>query len=245
MVSPANSALGTGSFHGRAPDPQRFRSWQEYAVALSAYVADQAKVREGVQPEPIQLVHIDTTGQLARVVTDGLMVYDPVRRGVMVSIDGEWLPLYAGIAYGGMRSVAGNVPGANITTAWQKLTAYGEQLPTLDMIFDHVTDTFAFERPGLYQVNQQISFMHNNTGQARELDFRVRNTVTGATTRGVRIATAAGSRTTSYTQAVQVLIDDAALGQTFITEISAPIGDYTTVEYVGLSIQAARLNYAF
>jgi len=241
----ANSTLGAGSLQGRPPDPIRFRSWQEYAVALSAYVADQAQVAKAVQPQAVQLLHIDTTGDLARVVTDGLMVFDPVRRGVMVSIDGEWLPIYAGIAYGGMRSVEGSTPGADITTAWQKVTAYGEQLPTLDMMFDHVTDTFAFERPGLYQVNQQISFLHNNTGQARELDLRVTNTVTGVSTRGVRIATAAGSRTTAYTQAIQVLVLDATLGQTFITEVSAPIGDYTAVEYVGLSIQAARLNYAF
>jgi hypothetical protein len=193
----------------------------------------------------VQLVHLDTTGQLARVVTDGLLVYDPVRNGVMVSIGGEWLPLYAGIAYGGMRSAAGAIPGANITTAWQKVVAYGEQLPTFDMIFDPATDTFAFERPGLYQVNQQISIQHNNAGQARELDFRVTNSLTMASTRGVRVATGAGDRTTSYTQSIQVLVDDTLLGVPFFTEISAPIGDYTSVTYIGLSIQAARLNYAF
>ena len=37
------AVLGAGSFQGRPPDPQRFHSWREYAVALSAYVADTAK----------------------------------------------------------------------------------------------------------------------------------------------------------------------------------------------------------
>jgi hypothetical protein len=240
-----NAALGTGSFLGRPPDPTRYNNWRDFAVALSAFMADQSKVSEGVQPEAIQLIHIDTTGQLARVVTDGLMVYDPVRRGVMVSINGEWLPLYAGIAYGGMRSGAAAVAGADITTAWQKVTAFSEALPTFDMTFDFANDTFTYERPGLYQMNVTISIEHNNSGVSRELDARITDTITGLSTRGVRVPTGATDRTTTFTQAVQTLVPDAVLGHPFILEVAAPLGQYTAVQYRGVSIQAARLNYAF
>lgn len=241
----ARSSLGASSVSVRPPNAAQFNRWQDYAEALSAYFGALSRAQEGVQPQAVQLIHIDTTGDLARVVANGLLVYDPIRRGVMVSVDGEWLPLYAGIAYGGMRSGAGAAPAADITDVWRQIVGYTEQLPTEDMIFDPVTDSFQFLRDGLYQVNLQISLQHNNSGQPRELDVRVTNTVTLASTRGIRIATGSGDRTTTYTQSLQVLVGPDGLSQPYIVEVSAPIGDYTSVEYIGLSLQAARINYAF
>jgi hypothetical protein len=84
------SVMGAGSFLRRPPDPARFNNWREYAVALSAYTADQAKVSEGVQPEAIQLIHIDTSSTAARITADGLLVYDPIKARLMVSIAGAW-----------------------------------------------------------------------------------------------------------------------------------------------------------
>jgi hypothetical protein len=144
-----------------------------------------------------------------------------------------------------MRSGAAPVAGADITTAWQKVTAFSEALPTFDMAFDFANDTFSFERPGLYQTILSLSIEHNNSGSARELDVRVRNLVTGGTTRGIRVPTGSGDRTTTYTQTLQPLIEDATLGQAHIVEVSAPIGNYSSVQWRGASIQAARLNYAF
>lgn len=84
------TAPGTGSYQGRPPDPARYASWREYAQALSAYQADAAKATQGVQPEAVQLIHVDTSGTEARIVADGLMVYDPVQAGVMVAVGGVW-----------------------------------------------------------------------------------------------------------------------------------------------------------
>jgi hypothetical protein len=248
MAAPPRSVLGAGSFLARPPDPARFNNWREYAAALSAFTADSSKVREGVQPEAIQLIHIDTTGQQARTVADGLMVFDPVRRGVMVSIDGEWLPLYAGIAYGSMRMDPATAPvaGPNITTAWGQVVAFNEtNIPPFDMVMDPVNNWFSFERPGLYQFAFGFNFQHNNNGSARELDLRFRNLVTSEVSNTISVPTGANDRTSNAAGSVLILVDDADLNQNWIMEVSAPLTSYTSVLVYGVYIQAARINYAF
>jgi hypothetical protein len=79
---------------GMPPDPERFQQWREYATALSAFFSGQAQVGMGVQPQAVQLIHVDTTAAVVkdrpRALEDGILAFDPTLGVPVISVGGVW-----------------------------------------------------------------------------------------------------------------------------------------------------------
>jgi hypothetical protein len=154
------------------------------------------------------------------------------------------MPLFAGEAYGGMRGPADPFAVPNITATWRVLSGYTENmLPNVGTIFDLVTGQIIFLSTGVFMINMYNSFQHNNSGQSREVVLRFRNTVTGAVSRDIAITTGATARTTTLMGSFLTNIGRSQVGQAYVMEISAPLGDYTSVVVYGASVSAARIAY--
>jgi hypothetical protein len=98
----ATAPRGPAGLETRSPDPRRYDSWQDYALALGAWQDRQRMVSMGVQPEAVMLLSSQTVGPptahnrppgLARATADGLLVYDPALKRVRLSCNHAWFSL--------------------------------------------------------------------------------------------------------------------------------------------------------
>lgn len=213
---------------------------QRWASALTAYL--RAEAQQGLaMPKPVLLASWTPE---ATAVQDGVLMFDRVSQSAVISTDGQWLPIFSGEAYGGMRSGAAPVSVPDLTTAWRAMANFAENmLPSVGMVFDLVTGKITFLTTGVFNVNFYDSFQHNNAGQAREIDVRFRNTLTNNTSRTGTVATGSGDRTTTIAYSFLANIGPVQVGQPYVIEIAAPIGNYTTVVLYGSAISAARIAY--
>jgi len=74
------------------PNPNRFRSMQQWAQNLYEFLSTQTEASTQRQPQPVLLAHKLPTGELERASVDGLLMYEP-GIGVVVSENGAWRPM--------------------------------------------------------------------------------------------------------------------------------------------------------
>ena len=65
-----------------------------WAEDLVKYITTQSD-RGRVDPRPVLLEHIQP-GQPPKAERDGIIMFDPVTKRAVISVDGAWLPLQAG-----------------------------------------------------------------------------------------------------------------------------------------------------
>ena len=83
------------------------------------------------------------------------------------------------VAYGGMRITAPRT-GSNIGVAWQPIAPYdAETVEAIGCEFDLPSGAFTVKRPGVWRISLFVEATVNNSGSVRELDFRLRNALTG------------------------------------------------------------------
>ena len=219
------------------PTPEETKAWMNSVTTFLRTLLPE----NTISAPPIVLASLqkdDRAGQ------DGILMFDRVTNSLVISINGQWMPIFAGEAYGGMRTADADVPVADITTAWSQIVGYSENmLPSVGTVFDVISDRITFLKTGIYSVNLYESIKHNNSGQARELETRFRNAITGATSRTASVATGSGDRTTALAYTFLTNIGPSQVGQPYVLEASAPIGNYTSVVRVGSAISAARIAY--
>lgn len=220
-----------------APTPEETKAWMNMVTTYLRTIAPE----NTITAPPLVLASLQPED---RAAINGILMFDRVTNSLVISINGEWMPIFAGEAYGGMRAGTTPVPVADITPVWRPMENFVEHmLPSVGTVFDLVTGEITFLNTGIFNVNFYDSFQHNNSGQAREIDVRFRNTVSGGVSRTATFATGSGDRTTTGAYSFLVNIGPAQVGQPYVLEISAPIGDYTSVVVYGSSISAARIAY--
>jgi hypothetical protein len=241
---------------GSLPDPNEYRTWQQYAQELTDYLkAERNQSFENPLPQAVTLAHAITrppaggpTPGLLRTTTpratvDGVLVYDPDLGSVMVSIGGLWHPL-VDAAWGGMRRIPGTtVAGPDITSTWQTLTQYDEYSPVPFLTsMDHVAGAFALSTTGVYSIDLLATFDHNNSGQARAVDFRFWNAALGISS-DVYVAHTASSSTLSPIAISTLLeVNPQGLNSWWVVQIrsDAASADYTSVVWSVQNLTVSR-----
>ena len=79
------------------PSPQGYTRWQEWAQDLISYQGGAARIKQPNEPRPVLLAHqlgvtSGNTG-VERATVGGILMYDPVIKKAVISIDGAWVPL--------------------------------------------------------------------------------------------------------------------------------------------------------
>lgn len=72
------------------PAPTGATNLQAWAQQVYTYLLDQQFGRKEIVASPVFLSHM--TGQ-EKATTDGILMYDPVDKQVVVSVDGAWKPI--------------------------------------------------------------------------------------------------------------------------------------------------------
>lgn len=74
------------------PNPQRFPNLRGWAEQLYRFLEQSQPIANRVEPQSVLLAH-RTGGVSERASTDGLLLYDPVTRSVVVANNGIWEPV--------------------------------------------------------------------------------------------------------------------------------------------------------
>lgn len=223
------------------------RTW---AVELTAYLQSIEQANAYGQ----KIVVLPGITDNAKATGDGIIMFDPVLKLPVVSIDGAWHPLAteqrvqdlidASYAFGGFR-LAAPVAGADITATWQRLTASDSLAPPAKgMVIDLANHRFQLSQEGVYTITVNFAFTHNNSGAARVLLVRLHsedNTTIGGVT---YIPTPGSTRATQNSLTAYLTATPALLGKWFFVEISADAGDpdYTSVEWATQAIYISKLG---
>lgn len=77
---------------GLPPNPNAYRSLEEWARQFYDYYLAETRVSEENDPLPVLLAH-QTPNQLYRATVDGVLMYDPATGHPVVSKNGEWVKL--------------------------------------------------------------------------------------------------------------------------------------------------------
>jgi hypothetical protein len=76
---------------GLPPNPSRFgRNIDQWALALYEYMTSQTKFGEANDPVPLLPAHL-VTGGLERASVNGIVLYDPVEKNLVISKDGLFI----------------------------------------------------------------------------------------------------------------------------------------------------------
>jgi hypothetical protein len=74
----------------RPPFPGRdLIAWSR---AMYEYLNAQASIKGSIEPQPVLLPH-QVTGKPAKAASDGIIMFDPTAAAIVVSVNGEWVPL--------------------------------------------------------------------------------------------------------------------------------------------------------
>lgn len=216
------------------PNPHEHVDWRSYARALTSALRAESQVKPDV-PTPILLPHLASSGPLARAVTDGLVMFDPVEQVIEFSSEGKWvrLPVHTGYALANIGTPP--VAGAGITTTWQKLVAFDTIGPTLQNVEVNLTDhTFTPLVSGAWRFDLSLQLTHNAVASTERY-------------LGVRLASAGGpgnyvslgltGRSDVHTSAIVMLAGNLSAGVPFWIEVSDLTGNnYTTVNWIEQNI---------
>lgn len=77
--------------NGRTP-PYPGRDLNSWASQIYEFLASQANVTQRVEPTPVLLAHQTASGQ-ERATVNGLLIYDPVAKRPLLSMDGAFYPV--------------------------------------------------------------------------------------------------------------------------------------------------------
>jgi len=170
--------------------------WKVWARKLSIFLGQQED-RAGLRlvPSPVLLSHATDSFSnigLERNFVEGIMLYDPVTKTVILSRDGIWAPLFDALttssifsvaAYGSMELSGPPVAGLDIPVgSWIPITQFDSNpTPFKGVVVDFTTDTFSLDFEGVYRVSLSFSLDHDDIASMdREFSLRLFN-ITSAT----------------------------------------------------------------
>lgn len=82
------------------PNPSSYGDLRQWAASLADYLSWQTDIRQPVEPKAVLLAHklndVAANTGLERAGADGLLMFDPVTKSVVLAEGGKWWPLYAG-----------------------------------------------------------------------------------------------------------------------------------------------------
>lgn len=74
------------------PNPNQSSDLRAWARQLYDYILSESRVRQDNNPRPILLSH-QVAGGLERAAAAGILMYDPVKKSAVISVDGRWEPI--------------------------------------------------------------------------------------------------------------------------------------------------------
>ncbi len=97
--------------------PQFTGNIKVWADQLVAYLQSQVQAKQRVTPQSV-LLAAQVASQPTSAAVSGLLMFDPVKKAVVVSIDGSWVPISRGTGWGGYFNTA----AAQVLVANTKVT---------------------------------------------------------------------------------------------------------------------------
>lgn len=177
------------------PDPNGFKRWQDWAQAYESQLLSNAKGQEVQDPQPVLLAHQMgmVNGRLnERAAVDGIVMWRPDTKELVVSNNGEWLPIansqtmlewiganFVFAGFGTMRLPSSPVAIADLDSAWQDIN-HGEQFANSQQISFPGDGKIVFEKPGTYFISIAIYIEHSNSPSKRSFEARLRNVTQGS-----------------------------------------------------------------
>jgi len=213
--------------------------WKTWARKLSVFLSTQEdRGGRSLVPQPVLLSHatdsLSNIG-LERNFVDGIMLFDPVNRYIILSRDNLWVPIFDAIivasifnaaAYGSM-GMSAPTAGANIPVgSFIILTQFDNNpTPVRGLVMDFTTDTFSFNFEGIFRVSIMLSFEHDDINAGRQFTLRLFNVTTGSPGAGVIIGIGRNQGVTNSTSSFLADITAADVDDVFRLEV----GDADTV----------------
>jgi len=213
--------------------------WKIWARKLSVFLSSQED-RGGrpTLPRPVLLAHSTDSASnigLERNFVEGIMLYDPITKTVILSRDGIWAPLFDAVtvaslfsasSYGSM-VVSAPTAGADIPVGSFIPVTEFDSLPVTNrgVILDSGANTIAFEVEGVYIFSFAFSIKHNDVNSGREFSVRLFDITTSTPAITVLVGVARNVGVTNFSINGLIEITDMQLGDTFRIEV----GDADTV----------------
>ena len=160
--------------------------WKSWARKLSVFLSSQED-RGGrpTTPTPILLAHSTDEASnigLERAFTDGILLFDPVNRMIILSRDNGWrlifdaatvASIFNAAAYGSM-GMSVPTAGSDIPVGSFIPVTQFDVFPTSSrgIVFDFGTDTFSFNFEGLFRISIMFSIEHNDLNAGRQFELR-------------------------------------------------------------------------
>ena len=163
--------------------------WRSWARKLSVFLNSQEdRGGRALIPAPVLLSHSTDAASnigIERNFQDGIMLFDPVNRYIILSRDDLWVPIFDAItvasifnsaAYGSMvltsPASGSDIPVGSFITITQFDTV---NIPGRGITLDASADTVSFEFEGVYRVSLMFAIEHNELNSSRQFELRLFN----------------------------------------------------------------------
>jgi len=224
--------------------------WKSWARKLSVFLSSQED-RGGrpVAPTPILLAHSTDEASnigLERAFVDGILLFDPVNRMIILSRDDDWRlifdastvsSIFNAAAYGSM-SMSVPTAGSDIPVGSFIPVTQFDQFPTTSrgITFDFTTDTFSFDFEGLFRVSTVLSIEHNDLNAGRQFELRLFNITDAESSLSTIIGVARNTAITNFTSTFLVEIVADNVGDTYRIEVGNANTILTSVVWESLNL---------
>ena len=207
--------------------------WKSWARKLSVFLSSQED-RGGrpTTPTPILLAHSTDEASnigLERAFTDGLLLFDPVNRMIILSRDNGWrlifdaatvASIFNAAAYGSM-GMSVPTAGSDIPVGSFIPVTQFDVFPTSSrgIVFDFGTDTFSFNFEGLFRISMMLSIEHNDLNAGRQFEARLFNITDSVPDPAIIIGVARNTAITNSTSTFLVEINADDVGDNYRIEV--------------------------
>ncbi len=224
--------------------------WKTWARKLSVFLSTQED-RGGrtLVPQPVLLSHATDSFSnigLERNFVDGIMLFDPVNRYIILSRDELWVPIFDAItvssifnaaAYGSM-GMSAPTAGADIPVGSFIPVDEFDVFPTSSrgITFDFTADTFSFNFEGLFRLSTMLSIEHNDLNAGRQFELRLFNITDAAPSLGTSIGVSRNTAITNFTSTLLVEITADNVGDEYRLEVGNADTILTSVVWETLNL---------